>query len=1154
MSASKDGVMNIEKYEAITSGVMSTGVCDRLFEEVKALKKVADKANGAALNKEDEELELSAISVLISPFVCCARVVGQERSRHAGQDRNVSPLWIPAKVGSDGRLSPAEGAPPWVSREYLAPHGRGEVFIGEQSEVDAFIRDNEMPVGSDWKEYFDYAVRMLPVKWRESVEKSGYEIREGMADVILDNAVRGASVHVKRVLLYIMSSSDMEGVGALKTMITATGMDSDVENLLSSAAIGKVSRSRHVSHVSDFPLAPSQRQAIIHGLALDDGDVLAVNGPPGTGKTTMLHSLWSSLWVQAAVNGRPAPLIVVSSTNNQAITNVLDSLGKELGVERWLPGVSSLGAFLANKDKGRPSGYFWQDIWEGMHSDIENADYILQAQPIYLSNANEFFERHGIERPDTLSGVIEALRQMLFRGVGLLDRMYEMCEEFASCKERVAAVGDIAARTSEITDELTQVRDKIGDVSAFERAWASHIANESWVLALLSFLPPIRNKQRAMDAVCLAEFPIIRGVIKKMEFPRDRQRLGQEVIKFRKQLKNKAFSLTSEQDELAKLDAKMKSLSDQLQDELLALELRHNREPSLWDPSQISNMFSDSSPAMLFDTTIRRLMFEVAVHYWEGKWLQDVGSLKTINNRGTTRALWTRRAMLTPCMVTTMQSGPKFFQSWQHDQKIALPDYRAIDCLVVDEAGQISPEVSGAMFALSKKVVAVGDCAQIQPVWNIPAYLDVANATSSGLNDFSRIKAAGQTASSGSVMRAAQIASRFTLGPEYPRGLFLSEHRRCADPIIGYCNELAYNGKIVPKRSRPWVRDDFPWNHFGYAHIDGEDVQPSTGSRMNEVEAESIAEWILQEKDRILTYYGKTDLSACIGIVTPFAAQGRRIRQALAARNLRIEKCGTVHGLQGAERPLVLFSSVYSTRGPGSGAGFFFDSGPEMLNVAVSRAKDGFFVFGDMGIFSQQGSSPSALLARKMFASEDNEIPVKVVRPELRDSRPEEYIKVVMGLEEHLILLASAFEDARQSIVIVSPYVTDRAVVQYKTAGGRWAQGIPGKIRDCVARGVGVTVYVDKGKLVPDKSEAAIAAIKNAGADVRFVRNTHAKPLYVDDELFVEGSFNWFSGERIDGRYKQFEMSTSYKVRGGKDPLVPYISRSIKELESLRVE
>lgn len=73
----------------------------------------------------------------------------------------------------------------------------------------------------------------------------------------------------------------------------------------------------------------------------------------------------------------------------------------------------------------------------------------------------------------------------------------------------------------------------------------------------------------------------------------------------------------------------------------------------------------------------------------------------------------------------------------------------------------------------------------------------------------------------------------------------------------------------------------------------------------------------------------------------------------------------------------MIFSSIYT-----SGQNFFFDAGVNMLNVAVSRVKHSFLVFGDMTIFSEDGEKPSNLLARYLFSSKNNLIqsPLNIIR------------------------------------------------------------------------------------------------------------------------------------------------------------------------------
>jgi len=76
---------------------------------------------------------------------------------------------------------------------------------------------------------------------------------------------------------------------------------------------------------------------------------------------------------------------------------------------------------------------------------------------------------------------------------------------------------------------------------------------------------------------------------------------------------------------------------------------------------------------------------------------------------------------------------------------------------------------------------------------------------------------------------------------------------------------------------------------------------------------------------------------------------------------------GTVHGLQGDERLIVIFSSVYGEND--RSVGKFYDNGPNMLNVAVSRAKDAFIVFGHPDVFgATNAGSPSGVLRSKLVS------------------------------------------------------------------------------------------------------------------------------------------------------------------------------------------
>lgn len=76
---------------------------------------------------------------------------------------------------------------------------------------------------------------------------------------------------------------------------------------------------------------------------------------------------------------------------------------------------------------------------------------------------------------------------------------------------------------------------------------------------------------------------------------------------------------------------------------------------------------------------------------------------------------------------------PKQFWAYDGNEKQNYYMYNYADLLIVDEAGQISPEIGMPAFAFAKKAIVVGDEEQIPPVWGTPRALDIAMAISSGV-------------------------------------------------------------------------------------------------------------------------------------------------------------------------------------------------------------------------------------------------------------------------------------------------------------------------------------------------------------------------------------------------------------------------------------
>ncbi|EEU3009924.1 DNA helicase, partial [Escherichia coli] len=710
-----------------------------------------------------------------------------------------------------------------------------------------------------------------------------------------------------------------------------------------------------------------------------------------------------------------------------------------------------------------------------------------------------------------------------------LNATWQMLSQIRAARELIA--NDIEQYLDNLNKLLSGQEQKLTLLKSAKTEWKKYRAGESLIYSLFSWLPAVRNKRQNQIQLFLEDKlgALIAG--NQWSDPETIERnidgllnsAECEQTTYRKQIDSAHEIVLKEQQAVQEWQR-------------LTLDLGYEGDEEL----------SFSQADELADTQIRYPAFLLTTHYWEGRWLMDMARIDDLQEekkkkgaKGVT-ARWQRRMKLTPCVVMTCYMLPGNMQISEHKgqrkfEKSYLYDFA--DLLIVDEAGQVLPEVAAASFALAKKALVIGDTEQIPPIWSIAPAIDIGNMLAEKIlsgstqeeitEKYTAIADLGKSAASGSVMKIAQFASRYQYDPELARGMYLYEHRRCFDNIIGYCNTLCYHGKLLPKRGR---EESNLMPAMGYLHIDGKGEQASSGSRYNLLEAETIAAWLAENQQNIEAHYGKS-LHEVVGIVTPFSAQVSTIKQALGKQGISTganEKSltvGTVHSLQGAERAIVIFSPVYSKHEDGG----FIDSDNSMLNVAVSRAKDSFLVFGDMDLFEiQPASSPRGLLAKYLFESEKNALSFDYKeRKDLKTSETKIY--TLHGVEQHDNFLNQTFENTDKHITIVSPWLTWQKLEQ---------TGFLDSMIAACSRGINVTIVTDRSYNTEHKDfekrkekqqnlKAALEKLNALGIATKLVNRVHSKIVIGDDGLLCVGSFNWFSATR-EARYERYDTSMVY--------------------------
>jgi len=1123
-----------EQDDNIQTGRLSKETTDAIYYQYKK----------ALESKKNKDKFAQKVEKGITAPVCVALWTMTPKVSH-GAAVNDSPPVVVIGVNAlldtqSGELSPEEHSKPWVSREALMPIENEALAIGELSSSDAFLAKTAQESLESWQDVVRYFDRLF---MEITSQKAGdFESNEIVHSSVGYVSLRGNSsgsptFHIEglyRELLREDIIKNSNDTGALFNNL-ANAIYSLPKMSTPKSALASLLNPLHSGQMSkDYPAADSQRVAVCSTLESKYGDIVPVSGPPGTGKTTLLQSVVASMWVNAAIDGKQRPpLIVATSKNNQAVTNIIESFRKAVPeTERWIP-ISTLGLYLCSPNKavsvdnnilygtvGKSSAI------EGSVTELLTTGFIKKATLSYLKSAGvDTLKRAQINALTKIKAHIKASNN-IEKAALILDKTYPL--ETTYLKEV-----NVNQRTMQKEiDALTLQADQFS-LAQTKIINAHH--NKPLLLNLFKWLPGGRRK--------LAATIMGNAEVEKL--------IGLELINLLIETEEKGGLLAGVKTLLKPQIDNMKHKAANLitNRDILKEFKEHCVKPAFNDFNFNEDETLLVNLKQLLDIHCRYPAFIGALHYWEATWLMK-GSIK-IKDRKSEIDYWHNLAMLLPCNVSTLSMLPKFFKHTQGK----YPPYRMneeIDLLIMDESGQATPEEGAAAFALAKKALIVGDTKQIQPIWGVSTSVDIGNVSAYLNVDMSEttldaLAQRGAMASNGNVMSMALSASR--IGSDQQRGIMLTEHYRCPPTIINYCNELAYENMLIPKTSE---LDEAILPMMGYAHISSPSEKLDSGIR-NPGHAKVLVSWLINRKQEIQAHYCKSNQSIedVVAIVTPFKGQAKYIKDLLAKKGFDTETMvvGTVHSLQGAEKPVILFMPTYGNNNQGMS---FINGSINMLNVAVSRAQQSFIVFGDMNLFDENRSyEPSGLLASHLLADKNNEITDLPLHESLDLAEiGEGAIKHIDTHDSHLEYIYKALDEAKDRVVIVSPFITERAL-------GSDDNALQVKMEKAIARGVLIEVFVDEEKRVSSQTEQyfnqALELLEGTGAKLYGLTKIHHKTLVVDNDMLVEGSFNWLSASRTS-RYRQVDKSFAIiRQNAPNEWLTQRIKKSVTDLHENKI-
>ena len=308
--------------------------------------------------------------------------------------------------------------------------------------------------------------------------------------------------------------------------------------------------------------------------------------------------------------------------------------------------------------------------------------------------------------------------------------------------------------------------------------------------------------------------------------------------------------------------------------------------------------------------------------------------------------LWSSAFLLTPVISTTFASVGNMLNGM---------DSGSLGWLLIDEAGQAIPQAAVGAILRAKRVVVVGDPMQIEPIVTLPLPLV------ESIFKHYRVDPYLWGAPYSSVQTLSDNANPF--GTSIPRelaeiwiGAPLLVHRRCENPMFEISNRLAYNGQMV---SATLAKES------SFTSILGPccwfDINGSAEEKWCPEEGEFVAGMICAAAKEL---GDKLDLF----VITPFKIVARSMRKRMEQEIDLLKKygienphawisdsIGTVHTFQGKEAQgvILLLGASHTTQ---NGARNWATTNVNLLNVAVSRAKQNFYVVGNHKLWSSMGN------------------------------------------------------------------------------------------------------------------------------------------------------------------------------------------------------
>ena len=767
------------------------------------------------------------------------------------------------------------------------------------------------------------------------------------------------------------------------------------------------------------PLVLMQQAAINHSVAeLANGGLVAVNGPPGTGKTTLLRDIVAKVVLDRAIAmsrfDKPVQAftylaqmktgkafthlyqlddsligheIVVASSNNKAVENIsreitlITAIADDLNPPaRYFQSISDavaagkgpitdgvswgLAAAVLGNSANRNSfiqSFYW-DKKRGM------ALYLKAVLGGKLPDGDDVVDVVTLEKPPRSE--IEALERWRTARRCFLDKLRkveQLQKQAHACYEAVSKKLEFTQRAEDAIHNMQRAKQTLAAAIEKEEiakrlhaktAGAEHKAADD--RGAIDRMRPgffarlfVTRSYRGWRAQMVAAQDVLIKVRAQLEAAAAaEQQATRETSSARENASNCEREQQKAEISLAQITATIEtmrskmgaSLADeqywaqddnnlQLKSPWIFEEWQRARDSLFVEAFALHRAFIDAAAKPL------RHNLRAALDVMKGRELKE-------QQEPARRSLWASLFLVVPVISTTFASTARLFGPMGKEQ---------LGWLLIDEAGQAVPQAAVGAIWRAKRTIVIGDPMQIQPVVTTPPKL-----IRSIFAEFN-VNTENWAAPEMSAQTLADRVSWFgtdimTDDGDIWVGSPLRVHRRCENPMFKISNHVAYDGLMV-YGTQPGSSQ--------IGKILGESLWIDSSG------ADAIGKWSEAEGKQAIDLLRKLLDAGLedpdIFIITPFRIVAQKLREMIQSDRSIAERLpgkvwdwvwnrvGTVHTFQGKEADTVVIV-LGAPLDISIGARRWAGSPPNLLNVAVTRAKRRIYVIGKRDAWKNAGT------------------------------------------------------------------------------------------------------------------------------------------------------------------------------------------------------